>query len=297
MDAATTDFICEPTFVTGLEGLLGCVEHEMNTPLAVALSSIRTMGLAASKLQDPQVGEDHVKVARCLKTLKSAESAATEALERMEAVVSRLRDLVAAPNPETVRPMSLLRCVRRAIGRVEDATGESLRIRVEAQADRTIIGSPRRLEQLFVDLLRNAVGASEPAANIEVEIRDGDRQVEIVVRDVGQGIEADLLAALFEPKVRLRGPRVGSSLGLAIAKRVVEGHGGELTVDSEPGQGTQVELRLPLGPSDVSSMLSPARLASGAAPACGRGSPACSRRGHEAACARPNVAPSTRPDR
>lgn len=233
-------------FVDGAEGLFACVEHEMNTPLAAALSAVQTMSLAAAKLSDDEVAADPKRRARCVELMGTAERSATAALERMRETLARLRDVAAEPDPNTIRRISVFSCVEQAVAAInEGRDGVDLELSVRTDQDTFVHGSPRRLQQLFVDLLQNAVDASGPGARIEVEIRVTGSTVETVVRDQGRGIDEAAMASLFEPKVRLRGRSVGSSLGLAIAKRVAEGHRGELRVESEPNQGTVVTLALP----------------------------------------------------
>ena len=73
---------------------------------------------------------------------------------------------------------------------------------------------------------------------------NGERFVEVAVADTGVGIEPELKDRIFEPYFSTRA--AGTGLGLAIAKKVVEDHGGSIVLESEPGQGTIVRMRLPV---------------------------------------------------
>jgi signal transduction histidine kinase len=75
-----------------------------------------------------------------------------------------------------------------------------------------------------------------------LEDGDGGGRVVISVRDDGHGIPADVLPRIFEPHFSTR--TSGSGLGLAISRQLVEGWGGSIAVDSAPGRGTTVEIRL-----------------------------------------------------
>jgi signal transduction histidine kinase len=100
--------------------------------------------------------------------------------------------------------------------------------------------------QVFVNLLTNACDASHPGEEIEVRsARDGNfLRVEIV--DRGSGIDAEHLPRVLEPFFTTKDPGAGTGLGLPLAYSIVQDHGGTLTVESEPGYGTRVIVRLPL---------------------------------------------------
>ncbi|HYA18163.1 MAG TPA: ATP-binding protein [Bryobacteraceae bacterium] len=106
---------------------------------------------------------------------------------------------------------------------------------------------PTLMEQVFLNLLSNAAQASQPGAPITVRTRKLDGQAEIAVIDRGCGIPADKIDTIFNPFVTTR--RDGVGLGLAIVARIVDGHGGKMTVESEPGKGSTFRVVLPLEPS------------------------------------------------
>jgi signal transduction histidine kinase len=89
--------------------------------------------------------------------------------------------------------------------------------------------------------------AAGPDVVIHTQVNDG--RVTIAVRDSGVGIEPEDMSNIFDPFFTTR--RAGTGLGLPIAKNIVEGLGGSLTVSSRPGQGTEVRIDLPLGDMSV----------------------------------------------
>ena len=94
---------------------------------------------------------------------------------------------------------------------------------------------------------RHALGDAERegrGVEIAVETRQSDRHIEIAVIDTGQGIPPDVLPKIFEPLFSTKS--FGTGLGLPTVKQIVEQHGGEIEVSSEPGAGTRVLVRLPL---------------------------------------------------
>jgi two-component system sporulation sensor kinase A len=105
---------------------------------------------------------------------------------------------------------------------------------------------PALMEQVFINLLTNASQASPPDAPITVATHAVDGEAEVSVVDRGCGIPADRREAIFNPFVTTKQNGVG--LGLAIVAKIVDGHGGTMTVDSEPGKGSAFHVRLPINP-------------------------------------------------
>jgi len=103
---------------------------------------------------------------------------------------------------------------------------------------------PALMEQVFINLLSNAAQASEPGAPITVSTRRKPHGIEIDVIDSGSGIPADKMETIFNPFFTTK--QTGVGLGLAIVSKIVNGHGGKMTVDSEPGKGSTFRVCLPL---------------------------------------------------
>jgi signal transduction histidine kinase len=103
-----------------------------------------------------------------------------------------------------------------------------------------------RLEQVFVNLLDNAIRHNPPGTRVSVTAGPGEEDdVVIGVLDDGPGLPPDLAAAPFEPKRREHSASAGAGLGLSIAYGIVTAHGGEITPDST-GEGTGFSIRLPV---------------------------------------------------
>ncbi|HVW11224.1 MAG TPA: ATP-binding protein [Bryobacteraceae bacterium] len=103
---------------------------------------------------------------------------------------------------------------------------------------------PALMEQVFINLLSNAAQASDSGAPITVSTRRTAHRIEIDVIDRGSGIPPDKIETIFNPFFTTKQSGVG--LGLAIVSKIVNGHGGKMTVDSEPGKGSTFRVCLPL---------------------------------------------------
>lgn len=120
--------------------------------------------------------------------------------------------------------------------------------RVDVQVDGALRGDRHRLDAALDAAVENAVLATRPGELVELSAHPQARGVMIQVRDAGVGIPADLLPRVFERFVTVGGEANGvrrTGLGLAIVKALVEAHGGEVTLESAPGRGTTLAMRLP----------------------------------------------------
>ena len=106
-----------------------------------------------------------------------------------------------------------------------------------------------RLEQILINLVDNAVKYTDAGGRVTVAARPADAVVEIAVADTGVGIPPADLPRITERFYRVDRARSrelgGTGLGLAIVKHLVIAHGGELTIESEPGRGTTVRVTVP----------------------------------------------------
>jgi two-component system NtrC family sensor kinase len=108
------------------------------------------------------------------------------------------------------------------------------------------------LRQVLMNLLTNAIDATEPPGEIAVTAcvlgPNGRTRplVEVAVADSGHGMPADEVRRVFEPFYTTKAPGRGTGLGLAIVDHIVRAHGGHVVVDSRVGMGTTMRVRLPL---------------------------------------------------
>lgn len=113
-----------------------------------------------------------------------------------------------------------------------------------------IDGDPQRLEQLFINILENARRYTPPNGFLEVSFEEQPSHIIVYIRDSGPGIPKEELPFIMERLYRVEKSRSketgGAGLGLAICKKIVEVHQGEIGVESTEGQGTTFYVRLPL---------------------------------------------------
>lgn len=199
---------------------LSIASHELKTPVAAlqlaADNLVRARG--RGRLDDERLG-------RGLERIVSS-------TERLGVLVNELLDvsrLTSGSSTIERRPTDVVAVLGEVIGRFAEAVGER-RIRLEAPATAVIDGDPSRLDQVFTNLLDNALKYSDPSETVEVAVADDEGGVRISVADRGIGLDEQALDGRFEAFTR--GDNVahvqGLGLGLFISHRIVERHDGRI---------------------------------------------------------------------
>ncbi len=126
---------------------------------------------------------------------------------------------------------------------------KSISIETNLECCALLRGDPLRLRQVLCNLLSNAVKFTPDGGRIRIDVLDCHEYVEISISDTGIGIPPEQHAAIFDKFRQVgtttKGVREGTGLGLALAKRLVERHGGRISVESEPEKGSRFTITIP----------------------------------------------------
>ncbi|MGH7350040.1 MAG: hybrid sensor histidine kinase/response regulator, partial [Candidatus Rokuibacteriota bacterium] len=112
-----------------------------------------------------------------------------------------------------------------------------------------VMGRPAELNEVITNLVLNAIDAMPKGGTLRIRTRLGDhRHAVITVADTGMGMSDEVRKKVFDPFFTTKGEE-GTGLGLSVSHSIVERHGGDLQVDSRPGEGTTFTITLPIGMS------------------------------------------------
>jgi two-component system sensor histidine kinase PilS (NtrC family) len=211
-------------------GMAAQLAHEIRNPLG----SIR--GSAQVLSSEPALGEEQGR----LLAIISRES------KRLSDTLNRF--LYQARSPVRARqPVDLLPVVESAVTLLRNGAEVGADHVVTFEADEgphVCLADADQIAQVFWNLARNGLEAMPGGGRLDITLRRVERDLVLSVRDEGRGIARDEQRRLFEPLAAAGRP--GAGLGLAIVFQIVRQHGGDITVLSAAGQGTQFDVRLPL---------------------------------------------------
>ncbi|MEW5771167.1 MAG: ATP-binding protein [Pseudomonadota bacterium] len=242
--------------LASLGTMLSGVAHELNNPL----SNIST----SCQILQEEAGECDAAANRVY-------------LEQIDQQTERARDIVRSlldfsrERPFRRSPVPLRQLVTQTVGFVRGEVSARSVVSLDIPEDLAVPADAQRLQQVFVNLLRNALDELPPGGGIRVAARtiraDGPPEgmamgpgcdsdapmVEISVADDGPGIAPEILPRVFDPFFTTKEVGHGMGLGLFIVYEIVDEHDGCIAVRSEPGQGATFLIRLPLAAGDLAA--------------------------------------------
>jgi len=219
---------------------VAAASHELRTPLtSVQMGVHLLLERALGPLNERQERVLHV---------------CSEDVDRLERLMRELLDLSKIESGAALparSPLSAAALAREAAA--------SVRVQVERKGIRLVAEVPDDLPPVIADhdqiirvlsnLLINAMHATSNGGTIAITVARQTDMLAFVVADTGVGIPSEYLSKIFDPFIRVPdAPPGGSGLGLTISKRIVDAHGGRLSVRSEPGHGSTFTVTLPIAP-------------------------------------------------
>jgi two-component system phosphate regulon sensor histidine kinase PhoR len=218
--------------------LVGNISHEFRTPLAGIKAMVET-------LRDGAVDD---------------RDAAKDFLARIEVEVDRLTQMVAELTElsriETgraelkLKPVNLNLLIEEAITQLKpQAERQNLSFQKELAADLPVVqADEERIRQVIINLIHNAIKFNRPMGSVRAATKALEDSLIVGISDTGTGIAKDDLPRIFERFYKSDRSRVGqgAGMGLAIAKHIVEAHGGEIRAQSEEGKGSTFSFTLPI---------------------------------------------------
>ena len=213
------------------------VSHELRTPLASIKAMAETIVLRGKK--NPEAAEEFAR-----KIMDEA--------DRLTAISDDLLDLarIEANRPLRMEEFALLEVVQSVVSDLQPrADNKALEVSVGVPDALLITADRDAIYQILVNLVDNAIRYTRPGGSVTISAEGNEAGVSISVADTGIGIPEDERTRIFERFYRVDKGRSresgGTGLGLSIVKHLVEAHGGKVTVESTPGQGSKFEIRIP----------------------------------------------------
>jgi two-component system sensor histidine kinase VicK len=215
------------------------VSHELRTPLTTIKSYTET--LLDGALEEKELTGQFMNVIN-------------DEADRMTRLVNNLLELSRLDNRETrwdIRPLNPGVILKEVIMKMNvniKRKGQTLKVNIPEKSPEVFVDKDK-IEQVFQNILSNAYKYTPEGGNIFIDLQHVDKTVRITFKDTGIGIPKEDLPRIFERFYRVDKTRSremgGTGLGLSIAREIIQAHDGEIEINSEPGQGTCVIIRLP----------------------------------------------------
>ncbi|HXE76422.1 MAG TPA: ATP-binding protein [Candidatus Xenobia bacterium] len=236
--------------MVALGKLAATIAHEVNNPLAGILTYSR---LCLKQLDRPDLRPE--ARAEVLEQLRIIERESRRCGEIMRNLLSFARQA-----PPHRQPSELNALVERTLTLVRhELELRGIELRTQLAPDLPAVAcDPSQVQQVLLALMVNAIDAMPHGGRLSVQSNRADDSVEIRIEDNGAGIPPEALPHIFEPFYTTKEDQHRTGLGLAVARSIVEQHGGAIAVQSTPGVGTEFVVRLPFG-----AAAEPAALAAG----------------------------------
>jgi len=210
------------------------ISHEIGNPLA----SISSLVQELAELDDAQ--RDGTEFVR------ESLSSITGHLERISRIVRSLGDFARVSTARKV-PSDIREVFNRTADLVRyDKRFRNIRYQAEFEPVPPLLVNPDQIEQVFLNLLLNALDAMPDGGDLRVTMRRQGPEVVIQVEDTGRGIDPEVMDRVFDPFFTTKPLGKGTGLGLSICYGTVRDHGGTITIRSTKGVGTIFTVRLPV---------------------------------------------------
>jgi hypothetical protein len=209
------------------------IAHEINNPIAGMQNCVRTL---------LRGNWDKARLAQYLEMLR-------EGLERIGRTVGQLLNFAREAKPQVAR-VSLRPLLQRCLTLLgHEITARQIATSLHSDGYVSdILGDPHQLEQVFLNILMNAIEAMQNGGKLEIAVRERQdpRFVQVAVIDTGSGIPPENLPRIFDPFFTTKEAGKNTGLGLSVSYGIVRTHGGYIDVESIVGAGTTVRVDLPV---------------------------------------------------
>lgn len=228
--------------------LVAGVAHEINTPLGTINSNFDVTARALKILREEmarQPGGPSERAQTMITTLDSLTSVNQVACGRIIRIVRDLKNFARLDEAD-FKEVNLNENIESTLSLLQHELRDRIQV-IRDFADLPPIPCyPNRLNQVFMNLLVNAIQSITGTGRIRIRTSLENHQVRVAISDSGCGINQEHLEKIFDPGFTTKGVGVGTGLGLSISARIVQDHRGSISVQSEVGKGTTFVISLPL---------------------------------------------------
>jgi len=235
--------------MASLGNLVAGIAHEVNNPIGAVASASDVSARCIEKIKSLLNGDDHEPLAenkqflRSLQMLEDNSKVSKLASERIARIVKSLKTFARLDEAE-FQEANLHEGLDSTLTLLHHETKNRIEIVKEYGSIPMVECYPNQLNQVFMNILINAIQAIEGKGTITVRTYVEDNEVKIQIADSGRGIPPDKLDKIFDPGYTSKSRGIGTGLGLSISYSIIEKHSGRIEVESEVGKGSTFTISL-----------------------------------------------------
>ncbi len=247
--------VYEAEKLSALAQLGAGVAHEINNPLGFIQSNmssgidyLREISLALSALaegQDFNMVYAKFDLNYTVEDLQTLMKESQEGVGRVARIVKDLKGFVGT-DATSRQPMLMRELLDSVCNLVHPLLGEQIQLSTEYKDSTPILIDRAAFCQAIYAILLNAVQAIRDSGTIQLRCCELDSKIIINIEDNGCGMNSNTLARIFDPFFTTKPVGTGTGLGMTVCRDIIRAHGGDIQVSSEPGQGSQVQIELPV---------------------------------------------------
>lgn len=248
--------------LASLGQLVSGIGHEINNPNQFIRGNIKILDQALTDMlpiiDEYYIAHPDLKIARLKydffrQHIMTLVDDMSHGSERIKGIVEGLRGFARKDEGLLVDRVNVNTLIQATTRLVQNEVHKRAEIEMDlGEGVRVFTGNSQKIEQILVNLIVNASQAipDDRKGLITVRTRMDEDDLVIVVEDNGKGMDEKTMRLIFDPFFTTKRAKGGTGLGLAIAYRIVEEHGGSISVSSRPGEGTAFTIRIPVPVTD-----------------------------------------------
>jgi signal transduction histidine kinase len=236
--------------MASLGQLVAGLTHEFNTPLGAIRSMKNTKSKALmklkSKLEDLTSTNDGINpdIDNVMEVISKADLLIDQGTERLNEIIKNLKNFARLDEAETIKA-DIHEGLDSVLALIKYDMLSNIEVVCEYGEIPPIVCQPRKLNQVFLNILKNACQAMEGKGRITITTSLNKEMVHVAISDTGKGIKREDLKTIFDPGFTTKDAVVRTRLGLSICYQIIQEHQGKIEVESEPGKGSVFTVIIP----------------------------------------------------